>query len=1103
MSIGTAVLTLEHDDAHPNVTSGLAEKKFRRGGGGGVVPRFRTLLLAALALCQLPTSASASAQSAAASSQSASAAQTAPRPALDPSDPARWQVPPAELQALRFRELGPFRGGRVTTVAGVRSRPHTFYFGATGGGVWKTESAGQAWTNISDHGIPIGSIGAVAVAPSDPDILYVGTGSDAIRGNVSTGRGVYRSDDDGATWRYLGLRETGQIGRIRIHPSDPDIAWLAATGHPFGPNPERGVYRTRDGGESWENVLFVSDSTGAIELLMNERDPDEIFAAMWRAERKPWTMISGAREGGIYRSRDGGDSWEKLAGGLPSGLIGKIGIAQARSDPGRLYAIIEAEPGSGIYRTLNGGDDWTLVNDEPRLLGRPWYFHNIFADPTDADVVYVAGGGFHRSTDGAESFQTIRMPHSDHHDLWVSPDNPDVMVQGNDGGAVVTVDGGRTWSSQLNQATAEMYSVTVDDQFPYRVYGSQQDNSTLSLPSSATGTGISLQHWESHGGCETGPVTVHPTDPAIVVSGCFGGRLARYNRRTEQFRQIRPYPERQDGAPERELRYRIQWNAPVLFSRHDPDVLYHGSQYVAVSRDQGGSWAVISPDLTGNDTTKFGQAGGPITADVTGVEIYSSLLQIAEAPHDARVLWTGSNDGRVHLTRDGGATWTDVTPPQMPQPSTVNRIDVSPHAPGTAYLAAYRYRLDDFRPFIYGTRDFGATWTLLTDGANGLPADHPTRVVREDPERTGLLYAGTEFGLFVSFDAGANWQPLQLNLAPSPVTDLVVHRGDLVVGTQGRGFWILDDITPLRHVAVGEPAGDLVLYPVRPAYRTAAQERDGHYVRDHVYGAMIPRYMKAMNPPEGATVYFNRPDSAFGTIEIHIMEGDGDPVRTFADVTAGAGLNRFNWNLDYPSGSAAVAARAVPGRYTVRIEAPEGEASADFDVLMDPRLEEEITVADLQAQFDYLIRARDRLDALEEALAGLRQVRGDAESARGAPDANEAIRGAAGRASSALTAVEEVLVQPRGAGFANPSRIRSHLRFVMTAASSQRGEDLDARPTEQLIERLVDLEVELEGALTRLRGVYADEVEELNAELESAGLERIRIPVVPGRRAVS
>ena len=1096
-----------------DVTSGLPNAATLRAQ---FAARRFTLAILALALGQSASPAAAQATRPPPQSTGVAPSQSA-RPPLDPSDPAHWLVPPAELQALQFRELGPFRGGRVTTVTGVRGKPHTFYFGATGGGVWKTESAGQAWTNISGQGIPVGSIGAVTVASSNPDILYVGTGSDAIRGNVSTGRGVYRSDDDGTTWRYLGLREAGQIGRIRVHPDDPDVAYLAATGHPFGPNPERGVYRTRDGGSSWENVLFVSDSTGAIELLMNEHDPNELFAAMWRGERKPWTMISGAREGGIYRSRDGGDSWEKLGGGLPAGLIGKLGITQAGSDPSRLYAIIEADPGPGIYRSDDGGDSWTLVNDQGRLLGRPWYFYNIFADPTDPDVVYVAGGGFHRSTDGGVTFTTIAMPHSDHHDLWISPDDPDVMVQGNDGGAIVTLDGGRTWSTQLNQPTSEMYSVTVDDQFPYRVYGSQQDNSTLSLPSAATGTGISLQHWESHGGCETGPVTVHPRDPAIVVSGCFGGRLARYNRRTEQFRQIRPYPERQDGAPERELRYRIQWNAPVLFSRHDPDVLYHGSQYVAVSRDQGGSWTVMSPDLTGNDTTRFGQAGGPITADVTGVEIYSSLLQIAESPHDAGVLWTGSNDGRVHLTRDGGASWTDVTPPELPQPSTVNRIEVSPHQPGTAYVAVYRYRLDDFRPYVYATRDFGASWTPLTDGENGIPADHPTRVVREDPEREGLLYAGTEFGLFVSFDAGGNWQPLQLNLAPSPVTDLVVHRGDLVVATQGRGFWILDDITPLRHVVVageedraGRPPeqgavsiGGLVLYPVRTAYRTAAQEREGHYVRDHVYGAMIPRYMKAMNPPEGATIYFSRPVDASGAVTVRILEYDGDPVRSFEDVDAVSGLNRFNWNLDYPSGSAGTAARAVPGRYAVLIEAPEGQVSLDFEVRMDPRLEEEITVADLQAQFDYLIRARDRLEALEEALGGLRQVRSDAEGAADAEGSNEAIREAAERANSALTGVEEVLVQPRGAGFANPSRIRSHLRFVMTAASSQRGEDLDARPTDQLLERLGDLEADLEQAFTRLRGVYSDEVADLNARLEAAGLDPIEVPQVPGRRAVS
>lgn len=1020
------------------------------------------------------------------------------------SDSETWRVRPAELGSLVFRELGPFRGGRVTTVTGVRSEPHTFYFGATGGGVWRTRSGGQTWENISDGGIEIGSIGAVAVAPSDPDVLYVGTGSDAIRGNVSTGRGAYRSADGGENWTYLGLREAGQIGRIRVHPSNPDVAFLAATGHPFGPNPVRGVFRTRDGGASWENVLFVSDSTGAIELLMNESNPDELYAAMWRGERKPWTMISGATEGGIYRSRDGGDSWSKLTGGLPTGLIGKLGIAQAASDPSRLYAIIEANPGGGVYRSDDGGDNWRLVNTSGRVLGRPWYFYNIFVDPTDPAVVYVAGGGFSKSTDAGENFVPLQMPHSDHHDLWISPDDPDVMIEGNDGGAIVTFDGGRNWSSQLNQPTAEIYMASVDERFPYRVYGSQQDNSSISLPSFATGTGITMQHWWSVGGCETGPVRVKPDDQDIFLAGCFGGRLARYNRRTEQFRQIRPYPERQDGAPEKELRYRIQWNAPVIFSPHDPDVIYHGSQYVAVSRDQGHSWDVISPDLTRNDTAKFEMAGGPITNDVTGVEIYSALLEIVESPHEVGVIWTGSNDGLVHISRDGGATWSNVTPTDLPSPSTVNRIEASPHDPGTAYITVYRYRLDDFRPYVYRTDDYGASWTLLTDGSNGIPADHPTRVVREDPSRRGLLYAGTEFGLFVSFDRGARWQPLQLNLPRSPITDLVVHRGDLVVATQGRGFWILDDLTPLHHVSAEAATTRLALYPVRPAYRTAARQTDGHYQRDHVFGAMLPRGMKGTNPPEGAIVYFALPEGTSGRARVEILEEDGDSVRTFPNVPVEAGLNRFTWNLAYPAPrGGGASARAVPGMYSVRVEVGGQHADEEFEVRMDPRLAEEITVADLRAQFDHLIRARDRLNDLSEALTGLRQVRGAGEESAADPRADSSVREAAAVANAALTAVEETMVQTQGAGFANPSRIRSHLQFVMTASSSQRGEHLDAPPTEQLVERLGDLEGELDGALRRLEAAYGDEVAELNRRLREAGMDAIEIPAVPGRRPVS
>ncbi len=1039
---------------------------------------------------------------------SVSGQQSSSNTPIDASDPTEWRVDSREMQALQFRELGPFRGGRVTTVTGVPGEAHTFYFGATGGGVWKTESGGQEWHNISDGGIEIGSIGAVSVAPSDPMVLYVGTGSDAIRGNVSTGRGVYRSPDGGATWKYLGLREAGQIGRIRVHPSDPDVAWLAATGHPFGPNPERGIFRTRDGGTSWENVLFVSDSTGAIELLLNPRDPNELFAAMWRGERKPWTITSGAREGGIYRSRDGGDSWEKLGGGLPNGLVGKLGIAQSASAPQRLYAIIEADPGPGVYRSDDGGDTWTVVNTNPRVQGRPWYFHNIFVDPNDEDVVYIAGGGFFKSTDGAETFRPLAMPHSDHHDLWISPDDSRVMIEGNDGGAVVSFDGGSTWSSQLNQPTAEIYMTTVDERFPYRVYGSQQDNSSISLPSAATGVGIGLQHWWSIGGCETGPVLVHPSDPDIFIAGCFGGRLARYNRRTEQFRQIRPYPERQDGAPERELRYRIQWNAPVTASPHDPDVIYHGSQYVAVSRDQGGSWDVISPDLTRNDTTKFGMAGGPITNDVTGVEIYSALLGVEESPVEAGVIWTGSNDGLVHITRDGGAEWTDVTPPDLPVPSTVNRIDVSRGAAGTAIVTAYRYRLDDFTPYVYRTTDYGSSWTRIADGTNGIPADHPVRVVREDPEQPGLLYAGTEFGLYVSFNTGASWQPLQLNLPRTPVTDLVVHRGDLVVATQGRGFWILDDMTPLRYLG-REPAPEaatnspLTVYPVRAAYRTGAQAGEGHYRRDHVFGAMLSSGMKAQNPPEGATFYFSTTRQARGGAQVRIFQADGDSVRTFANVPVQEGLNRFNWDLFYPTSRVGgAAARAVPGTYAVEVTVGEFTQRANFEVRMDPRLLEEITIADLQAQFDFLMGARERLNDLGLALDDLREVRAEADTHTSA-QAAAALRSAATSVKQALDAVEGTLIQTEGAGFANPSRLRAHIQFVMTAATAQRGEYLDSRPTEQIFERFGDLEVELDATLIELERVYSDELGELNERLREAGLDPIEAPTVRRRRPVS
>ena len=991
---------------------------------------------------------------------------------------------PALYQALQFRNIGPHRGGRVTAVEGIAEQPFTFYMGATGGGVWRSTTGGQTWHNVSDGFFSVGSIGAIDVADSDPTIIYVGTGSSAIRGNVSTGKGIYKSTDGAETWTFIGLADAGQISRVRVHPSNPDIVFVAATGHPFGRNEQRGVFRTRDGGNTWDRVLFLSDSVGAIDLSMNPANPDELYAAMWRAERKPWTMISGAAEGGVYKSSDGGDSWNKLTNGLPRGLTGKIGVAVSPANPNRVWAIIEAEdPEIGLYRSDDAGASWARVSTDRGILSRPWYFFYVWPHPTDDDVLWVGNSGLFKSADGGNSFSRVAMPHSDQHAMWINPLQPDIILEGNDGGATVSLDGGNMWSIQLNQPTAEIYSVTVDNQFPYRVYGSQQDNSTISLPNLVAGSGISFQHWLSHGGCETGPVAVRPDDPNIAYSGCFGGRLARFDNRSQQFRQIRDYPENQGGMPESGLRYRIQWNAPIVISPHDPLVLYHGSQYVHRSTNEGQSWQVISPDLTRNDTTKFGMAGGPISHDVTGVETYSALLAIAESVHQRGEIWTGSNDGKVFITRDDGDTWRDITPPDLPVPASVNRIELSRHRPGTAYLAVYRYRLDDFRPYAYHTTDYGVTWTNLTNNMNGIPVDFPLRVVREDPDRGGLLYAGTEFGLFVSFDDGARWQSLQLNLPITPVTDLAVHRGDLIVATQGRGFWILDDITPLHQLSDEVAGADGFIFQPRPTYRTSARGPVGHWDRDRIFGATLPRSWKGQNPPEGVMVYYTLAAAA-ASASVEILESDGSLIRRFEgpSVEARAGMNRFVWDLRYPGpqGGGMQGPRAVPGTYQVRVTAGDWTGSRSFSVRKDPRLTD-VTVADLQEQFDFLMNVRASFGRLNDAVAQIEAIRAAVDSSVTAlgPSAGSEIETLSREVREELRNIEEALVQLRPGNWANEPKLRGHLGWVATAASSQRGIDFDARPTDQLGQRHGDLVVMLDTQIARLQQLIDGAVQRL------------------------
>lgn len=912
---------------------------------------------------------------------------------------------PAQFTGMRYRMIGPSRGGRVTTVAGVPEQPHTFYMGSTGGGVWKTTDAGHSWVNVSDGFFEAASMGSLDVAASDANVVWAGTGSEGIRSNVSTGRGVYRSTDAGRTWTHVGLRDVGQVGAVRIHPRDPNTVFVAATGNVFARNRERGVYRTRDAGKTWQKVLFLSDSTGAVDLEFQPGNPDVVYASMWRGERKPWTVISGAREGGIYRSTDGGDTWKKLGGGLPTMLFGKSNVATTPADPRRVYALIEAKPGGGLYRSDDAGDTWTLVGTERGLITRPFYYTNVTADPTDADVVYVGTEGFYRSADGGRTWKTLPTPHGDNHDLWINPRDPQVWVQANDGGVNVTLNGGRTWSTQYNQPTAEIYQVYVDNQFPYRVYGAQQDNSTLivpSLPVTQSPPDDPIQSWRQGPGCETGPIIPHPTRPDTVYGSC-KGLYSRMSLRSGQEKQYWVGAQSLYGNPGRDLILRFQRVSPMEISPHDSRVIFYGSQHVHRTTDEGVTWERISPDLTANDP-RYQQrvSGEPITLDVTGEEFYSTLYAIRESPLEPGVVWTGANDGPVHVTRDGGKTWTRVTPRGLPPGGRVQTIEPSPHRRGSAYVAVLRYLLGDFRPYIYRTDDYGRSWTLLTDGRNGIPADHPTRVVREDPDREGLLYAGTEFGMFVSFDNGRSWRPFQLNLPVTPVTDLKVHRGDLVLSTQGRSFWILDDLTPLHQLRGRLPEG-AHLFPPREAYRMRYSAGFG--------GAESARSApdQPQYPPPGAMVDYFLADTA-ATVTLEVLDAAGNVVRAFTSEGAGErlrapeqpgmraptlevagtprlpkkpGLNRFVWDLSHPGPwdpnpqrSGRNGPMVLPGRYTLRLTAGGATHEQPLEVRMDPRVAAEgVTAADLQEQLAHNLRVRDLVTDVNRTVARLREAK--------------------------------------------------------------------------------------------------------------------------------
>ncbi len=886
------------------------------------------------------------------------------------------------FHGLTFRLVGPSRGGRVTTVTGVPSQPQTFYMGAASGGLFKTTDGGGSWSAVTDGQVPLGSTGDVAVATSDPNIVYLGTGSDGLRSNVSTGRGVYRSADAGATWQFAGLYDVGQIGAVRIHPTNPDIVWVAANGDAFKPHPERGIFKTTDGGRSWRKVLFVSDSTGAMDVELQPGNPDVVYAWMNRIERKPWAIISGSHEGGFYKSTDGGEKWTRITTGLPGDLIGKGNLAVTADNPARVYALVEAKPGGGFYRSDDGGQTWALINDQGSLITRPFYYTTLAADPTNADIVYAGAEGFFKSTDAGQSFTRFPTPHGDNHDMWISPVDGNTMIQSNDGGANVSYDGGRTWSTQGNQPTAEIYGIWTDNAFPYRLYGAQQDNSTFVMSSLATGGEEGEDWWSDTPGCETGPVIPHPSKPDIVYGSC-KGQYGVMNMETGQEKQYWVGAQSLYGNDARDLILRFQRVSPMDVSPHDPDVLYYGSQHVHRTRDLGVTWETISPDLTANPECCQGTSGIPITRDVTGEEFYSTLYAIRESLLEPGVIWVGSNDGPFHITRDNGKTWTDITPQGMPEGGRVAFIDPSPHRPGSAYYAVYRYLLGDYEPYLYRTDDYGRTWTRLTDGTNGIPGDWPTRVVREDPDREGLLYAGTEFGLFISFDNGAHWQSFDRNLPNVPIQDIKLFRKDLIIVTQGRSLWIMDNVSALHQLTPQVATQDVQLYKPRDGYRT----RDGA----NILGPNIEYYFA--NAPAagvsidildagGQVVNTYRSGATAGRGGGRRGGGGGDPDDDMMAgrgrggagggprVTQDAGHNRFVWDVRHSNGLT-----VPPGHYTARLTVNGTAHTQPFNVLIDPRIAAEgTTVADLVEQYQHNTRMRAMVAEAEQLGTRLREA---------------------------------------------------------------------------------------------------------------------------------
>jgi photosystem II stability/assembly factor-like uncharacterized protein len=1017
-------------------------------------------------------------------------------------DSATPEIDPKLYGGMKWRLIGPFRGGRVLAVTGVTSQPNTYYMGAVAGGVWKTNDGGITWDPLFDKQ-SVSSIGAIAVSESDPNVIYAGTGEACIRGNISFGDGVYRSNDGGKTWNNIGLKDSRHIGKLIVHPTNPDVAFVAALGHAYGANTERGIFRTRDGGKNWEKVLYLDDRTGGIDIVFDPHNPHVLFAAMWEGYRTPWTLNSGGEKDGLFRSNDDGSTWKRIEGhGMPEGLLGRIGVGVSGESSNVVYALIEAKKG-GLYRSDDGGENWALVNEDHRFRQRAWYFTHVWADPKDSNKVYIANTGLFRSTDGGKTFDRIAAPHGDHHGLWIDPNNPNRMINGNDGGATISVDGGRNWSTQMNQPTAQFYHVTADNDFPYRVYGTQQDNSSVGIATASDNGSIGRSDFSAVGGGESGYVAVDPRDSNIVYAGSYFGDITRYDKRTQQVQNIQQWPLDPDGYNAAVQKYRYTWTMPIVFSPHDPNELYHSSQFLFRSTDGGHSWQTISPDLTRNDKSKQQDSGGPITKDQASIEFYDLIFTVAESPKQKGVIWVGTDDGLIQLTTDDGKSWSNVTPKGLPEWAMVSLIEPSPFDAGTAYAAVDAHKLDNFKPYIFKTTDFGKTWSTLT---SGLPDGSYVHVVREDPKRKGMLYAGTETGIWVSFDDGARWQSLQLDLPTTPIHDLIIHDDDLVVATHGRAFWSLDKIDPLRQMKSGMMNEDARLF--EPS--TVMRSRIGHSKRR--------REPAGENPAAGAALYYYLKEEAKDPAKLEILDAQGKVIRTYTSeekkteaapdegdkddeaehIPVKAGPNVFIWDLRYEPPTKIPAAiydegdpvgpLVMPGTYQARLTIKGKTSTAPIEVKMDPRLK--TSTEDLQKQFDLMMKMRDRQEQMNRAILAIRDLRVQlnlVEKRWSGKDNAKAVIEQSVALRKKIGAIEDELIQVNSKASEDelnyPTKMNSWLGYLQAAVDSA-----DAQPTEGEVAVFADLNQKLDAHLAKWHEVLSTDVPAINEAMTKNGI---------------